>query len=153
MFIVIFLTFFCLVECSPWYETVNSTNCIKDNLLTNDWIAPDSVKDLQVADAKVVLISKLNSLLDNTVHTIPELSLRDVSAAKDGLCGLAGMYKALYDTVLTESQMKTMDAKSMRKVVVDEVVSMLGDDTDEDIDKLDDYHLLKYYHTGKCGKY
>lgn len=139
--------FFNSVECFPWYNTVNSPDCVKENLLKNDWIAPDAIKDLQKADAKFILINKLNSLLDSSIHTIPDLSLREVNSDYDGLCGLAATYKALYDTILTESELKTMNYDSMRSVILEEL--NVFDESLEDLIHQSDFELLRNYHKGK----
>ena len=90
------------VECNDWSAYVESTDCLHDSLLNNKWMSEDELQPLGSTDKKNVLIEKLNQYLDNTFHTFTELGARPNSDKKGGLCGIAALYQALENTVLTK---------------------------------------------------
>ena len=51
-----------------------------------------------------MLIEKLNQKLNSSVHNHIDLNLREISSEQGSLCGLAAIYQALGDTLLTRSQ-------------------------------------------------
>ena len=66
-------------------------------------------------------MSYLNKNLNSDVHTLSELSMRQVHAKVDGLCGIAAFYQALSNTLLTPSQLRLHDHGSMRDILVEAV--------------------------------
>ena len=53
-------------------------------------------------------MTNLNRWFDGEIHTLIDLSIRDVSAEKGSLCGMAAIYQALENTVLTKSELKKL---------------------------------------------
>ena len=53
---------------------------------------------------KTLLIEKLNQKLNSSVHNHIDLNLREISSEQGSLCGMAAIYQALGDTLLTRSQ-------------------------------------------------
>ena len=51
-----------------------------------------------------MLIEKLNEKLNSSVHNHIDLNLREISSEQGSLCGMAAIYQALGDTLLTRSQ-------------------------------------------------
>ena len=108
-----------LVECFAWADYVNDPECLDTALLQNSWADEESLATMLDADKKNVLISKLNKNLNGEVQTLSDLSMRPVNAEVDGLCGIAAIYQALLSTVLTKSQLRTLDYESMKKHMIE----------------------------------
>ena len=53
---------------------------------------------------KTLLMEKLNQKLNSSVHNHIDLNLREISSEQGSLCGMAAIYQALGDTLLTRSQ-------------------------------------------------
>ena len=67
---------------------------------------------------KSLLIERLNLGLS---HSVVDLSVREVSASQGGLCGLAAIYQALDGTLLTKSQLRTLEYQQMVAAMVEEM--------------------------------
>ena len=123
-------------------------NCMELGLLMNEWAIGDDLKGLDQSDVKALLALKLSQKLDPQEHSLPELAVRDISAPTGGLCGLAFLYKALYDTILTESQLTKHSHVSMKKVILNELnmpASMAESETD--------IYILGLYHDFMCSEF
>ena len=82
---------------------------------------------------KSLLIKRLNLGLS---HSIVDLSVREVSASQGGLCGLAAIHQALEGTLLTKSQLRTLEYQQLVAVMVEEMgmsASALKDTPDEEV--------------------
>ena len=110
--------FLFLVECIYWVDYVQGPNCLDTALIKNSWIEEKDLTDMQEADKKNLLISKLNKNLNSEIHTLSDLSMRPVSVPEGGLCGIAAMYQGLSSSVLTKSQLKKHDYGSMKKYLL-----------------------------------
>ena len=83
-------------------------------LMENRWIAAAELSELTEADKKTKLMQSLNKYLDSSIHTVSDLSITDVILPKGGQCGMGAMYKALYSTVLTKTELSTMSYSDMK---------------------------------------
>ena len=52
---------------------------------------------------KNLLMEKLNQKLNSSVHNHIDLNLREISSEQGSLCGMAAIYQALGDTLLSRS--------------------------------------------------
>ena len=76
---------------------------------------------------KAKLTERLNMKLNDTVHTVVDLGLRQISAEQGGLCGLAAIYQALDSTILTKSQLRSMSYEELVEVMADEMGIPIND--------------------------
>ena len=76
------------------------------------------------------------------MHSVLDLSTRAVSAEQGGLCGLAAMYQALDDTIMTKSQLRDVGYDDMKYSVVQEMLM-----TASEARRLSDADLLMHFHT------
>ena len=90
---------------------------------------------------KALLTDRLNMKLNDTVHTVVDLGLRQISAEQGGLCGLAAIYQALDSTILTKSQLRSMSYEELVEVMADEMGIPL-----KDAQKKPDAELLMHLH-------
>ena len=121
-------------------------NCMELALLMNEWATGHDLMGLEQPDVKALLALKLSQKLDPQEHSLPELAVRDISAPTGGLCGLGFLYKALHDTILTESQLTKHNHVSMKNVILKELnmpVSMAKSETD--------IYILGLYHDFMCS--
>ena len=86
-------------------------------------------------------MERLNMKLNDTVHTVVDLGLRQISAEQGGLCGLAAIYQALDSTILTKSQLRSMSYEELVEVMADEMGIPL-----KDAQKKPDAELLMHLH-------
>ena len=70
---------------------------------------------------KTLLIEKLNQKLNSSVHNHIDLNLREISSEQGSLCGMAAIYQALGDTLLTRSQLRALSYEDLVEVMVDEM--------------------------------
>lgn len=115
----------------------------------NEWFTADFTEPLDPSDAKTELIGQLYKVLNKTSHSLPDLSLRKAQSPNNGLCGLAALYKALYDTILTKAALKQMGYIDMRTKISEEI-SKMENGLDANLLLLDDTELLKRYFKGIC---
>ena len=99
--------------------------------------------DLIDADKKNILMTNLNRWFDGEIHTLIDLSIRDVSSDKGSLCGMAAVYQALENTVFTKSELKEMTYDDGRVKIAEE----MGQDPKK-AKKMTDAQILTDYH--KC---
>ena len=97
---------------------------------------------------KNLLITKLNFYYSGEVHSIVDLSMRDEVGEKGSLCGMAALYQAARQTLLTVSQIKQMSFTAVKVLLCEE---MFYDKTTTI--KLSDYELISLYHDCKSNKY
>ena len=99
---------------------------------------------MEEADIKNLLIKKLNFYYDGEIHSIVDLSMREESGDKGSLCGMAAIYQAARQTLLTVSQIKQMSFKDVKVMMGEE---MLYDKTTSV--KLKDAEFLTEFHECK----
>ena len=68
-----------------------------------------------------MLIKKLTFYLSSEFHTVVDLSMRDLTGDKGSLCGLAALYRAGLDTLLTVSHLKHLSYDNIRTVLAAEM--------------------------------
>ena len=91
-------------------------------LLQNSWVAKsEELLNMEDEAKKTLLIEQLNAKLNPDVHTIVDLSLRAISAEQGGLCGLAALYQAMQDTILTNSQLRNAGYTDILTAMVQEM--------------------------------
>ena len=135
------------VECFAWHSYIAEgagADCITASLLNNNWVTAQELASLEAADLKNLLIKKLNFYYSGDVHSIVDLSMREVTGDKGSLCGMAALYQAARQTILTVSQIKQMSFTAVKVLLGEE---MLYDKTTTI--KLSDYELSSLYHDCK----
>ena len=112
------------VICTPWHDYVYSIsplNCLDIALVQNRWAKYEDVLDMSDLDKRSLLAISLNQVLDEVEHSLPELQSRETTASSGGLCGMAAVYQALHDTLLTSSQLKHMNHITMKEAILSEL--------------------------------
>ena len=94
---------------------------------------------------KNLLIKKLNKHLDGEVHSVVDLSMRDTTGDRGSLCGLAAVYQAGKDTILSISQLKKMSFDDVKSALAAE----LGLDPTT-VKGTNDIELLESFYSCKC---
>ena len=107
------------MECNIRYDYVLDGNCIDTALLNNEWATSEEIMELDDNGKQGLLMEKLGTYYSSDVHSSLDLSMREVSGDKGSLCGLAAVYQAAIQTILTKSEMKQMS--------FDDVKEMLGE--------------------------
>ena len=107
------------MECNIRYDYVLDGNCIDTALLNNEWATSEEMMELDDNGKQGLLMEKLGTYYSSDVHSSLDLSMREVSGDKGSLCGLAAVYQAAIQTILTKSEMKQMS--------FDDVKEMLGE--------------------------
>ena len=116
------------------------------------------MRDMGETDLKAALIENLNKHLDDEIHSVPELSYRfllpvsifiillisrKVSDNKGGLCGIAAMYQALENTIVTTSALEKLTYDTMKEIVGDEL-GLENSKPEKDFDILKQYYKCVY---------
>ena len=112
-------------------------------MVQNKWANEEELKLLADADKKNMLVTNLNRWFNGEVHTLIDLSIRDAIAAKGSLCGMAAVYQAVENTILTKSEVKKLSYDECRFKMSEE----MGEDP-KAAKKLTDLEVLTAYH--KC---
>ena len=121
---------------------------MKLTLINNQWFSEEEVVDLDNAQVKTLLVNRLNNFYDSSIHSNMDLSLRNEMGDKGSLCGLATVYQAAVQTVLTVSAIKQMG--------FDDVKRTLGAEMGIDpisTQKMKDKELLQLYYANTCIQY
>ena len=138
----------CIVICTAWHEYVYSTsplNCMDVALVENMWAKYEDIVDLADIDKQSLLSIALNKALDPDEHSLQELQTREIYKSSGGLCGMAAMYQALHDTLLTQSQLRKMSQRQMKEALLAEL------DMDLNLAKIEqDFTVLRWYHERIC---
>ena len=132
------------VECFAWHSYIlegEGDDCITASLLNNNWVTSEDLASLEAADRKNLLIKKLNFYYSGDVHSIVDLSMREVTGDKGSLCGMSSLYQAARQTILTVSQIKQMSFTAVKVLLGEE---MFYDKTTTI--KLSDYELTSFYY-------
>ena len=120
---------------------MESETCLDDALIQNGWAEQEDLDIMEPAAKKSLLMLQLNKNLDGEKHSFPELSVRPEKGPTGGICGMAALYQALVNTILTPSQLTLMNYQTMRTLMAKE----MGEEPDED---KPDAKVLEAYH--KC---
>ena len=112
--------------------------------MSNLWATTDELLTMEEETKKSLLTEKLNLKLNDTVHTLVDLSLRPIAADQGGLCGLAAVYHALGATLLTKSQLRAMAYEQLMEIIAEELELDLGDSR-----KKSDAEMLMHLHDCK----
>ena len=97
-------------------------------------------------EKKTLLVEKLGLSLNSSIHTVVDLSLREVSGEQGGLCGIAAMYQALASTLLTTSQLRVMGYEALIEIMANEMII-----TDQKkVQKMSDAEILMHFYDCKC---
>ena len=96
------------------------------------------------ADKKNILMTNLNRWFNGKVHTLVDLSIRDITAEKGSLCGMAAVYQALHNTILTKSEIKELSYDDGRFKIAEEMK-----EDPKAAKKLTDVEVLTAFHG--CG--
>ena len=115
--------------------------------MQNNWIASDSVDSIQELDAKYILIEKIRKNLNSTDHDFLDLASREKAADFGGLCGIASLFKALYDTILTLSQLKLINYDTMREIILNK--TLMRNESFANVSDLNDMEILRHYYQCK----
>ena len=110
-----------LVECFDWSSYIEDDHCLKESLINNHWALEEELKDLQEAELKEILIKNLNFYYDDTIHSSTDLNLREVSGKKGSLCGMAAVYQAAVQTIMTVSELKLLSYDDVKFKVASEI--------------------------------
>ena len=87
------------------------------------------------------MLSKLGFHYNGDIHTLFELSTRKISSSIGGLCGMAAVYQAAVDTILTSFQIKSL--------TFDELKATLLSTMDRTEKFSSDFELLENYYSCK----
>ena len=137
------------MNCYPWFHYAESADtCLAEALLQNQWTTEDELAKLDGEGMKSLLVELLGRELSPAVHTVVDLSLREVSAAQGGLCGLAALYQAMDSTLLSKSQLRNTGYEDIRAIITQEM--LLKDSSTKD---LSDTDLLMHFYDCKLDYY
>ena len=120
-------------------------NCMDLAMTSNKWATLEDLDGLAEADRKNILNQALRDNLNSEVHNLVDLMFRDTSSDLGSLCAMSFMYKALYDTILTDTQLTTYTYDKMKETIVQELnleASQASIITDVD--------LLEHFHNFIC---
>ena len=125
---------------------MDEDNCIDSSMLMNGWATYQDIESLDISDKRTVLIEYLHEHLDGLEHSLPDLAGRETISPTGGLCGLSFLYKALHDTVLTKSQLKSHSLLTMKRRLLEEM------EMDEILAKTEtDKYVLGLYYDFVCA--
>ena len=100
---------------------------------------------MEEADINNLLIQKLNYYYDSQVHSIVDLSMRDVTGDKGSLCGMAALYQAARQTILTISQLKQMSFLDVKAQVGERLgYDFAGAKKQKDVNIINEFHSRKF---------
>ena len=111
------------VECNKWYSYADEApGCLHTALVENQWATEDELVDLDDDAKKTRLMDSLALKLSPKKHTIVDLSQRAVAGETNSLCGLAALYQAMDDTVMTKSQLRAATYDDIRTKITKEMM-------------------------------
>ena len=71
------------MECFQWDSYIGDSDCLKKSLTNNLWATDDELSSKNEAEVKNLLIEKLNFYWDGEIHSIVDLSMREISGDSD----------------------------------------------------------------------
>ena len=135
------------VICSEWHIMMTAPNCLDIALTSNNWATYGDLDGLAESDRKNIITQALRDKLDGEEHTLVDLMFRDISSEYGSLCGMALMYKALYDTILTDSQLTAYTYDKMKFALAQEIKM-----PETEAKAAPDVHILKSFYDFICAK-
>ena len=78
------------------------------SLINNNWKQEDELASLADGKIKDLLVKNLSWFYNGNIHTSIDLARREPTGDKGSLCGMAAVYKAALQTILSEFQLKLM---------------------------------------------
>ena len=100
---------------------------------------------MEEADINNMLVQKLNYYYDSQVHSIVDLSMREVTGDKGSLCGMAALYQAARQTILTISQLKQMSFLDVKAQVGERLgYDLAGAKKQKDVNIINEFHSCKF---------
>ena len=90
-------------------------------MLNNKWLSEEDSDLLGDAELKDLLIQRLSKYLDGEIHSVVDLSMRDITGDKGSLCGIAAFHQAARDTFLSISQLNKMSFESIKFRIAEEL--------------------------------
>ena len=96
-------------------------SCSKWALINNKWAEEEEILAMDPSAMKELVMLQLNKRLDGKHHNFVELGKRPESGPTEGLCGMAALYQALFDTILTPSQLTELTNVKMREALAAEM--------------------------------
>ena len=127
------------VYCTDWGSYLSSKDCLDEALIENKWANSSHLTGLQKAEKVSLLVENLHYFLSAKLHPLEDLSGRKESGAKGSLCGLAALYRAGRDTLLSQSEIKLMSYDLLRE-------RLGGEMGLEDTKALSDQALLEQFY-------
>ena len=125
---------------------MDGDDCISQSLIKNGWASMEEVQAMKEYPKKNLLYQKLNHFYNGDIHTSFDLSQRQIHGDRESLCGMASVYQAATDTILTAFQIKSMSYTDLRGEILKVV------EKDPLVDRLiPDKDLLKQFHSCKCS--
>ena len=140
----LFSNIYNVVECFEWFQDIQDSNCLTLSLINNNWANWADIEGLDSPKIKTMLIKKLSKYYDGNIHSNIDLGMREETSDKGSLCGMAAVYQAAQQTILTISQLKQMSYDDV-KIAIGEVLGITADDSK----KAKDVELLTSYYEGK----
>ena len=133
------------VECFEWHSYIAEPDCIVLSLLNNKWITQQELDPLTEADIKNILLEKLRFYYDGEIHSIVDLSMRDVTGDKGSLCGMGSLYQAAQQTILTLSQIKQMSYDDVKAKLGETLgLDSVNVKKENDVDLIKDFYDCKF---------
>ena len=133
------------VECFQWDSYIEDVDCLKKSLTNNLWATDEELSSKNEAEVKNLLIEKLNFYYDGEIHSIVDLSMREISGDKGSLCGMAALYQAASQTILTISQIKQMSYLDVKAQVGERLgYDLAGAKKEKDVNIIKDFHRCKF---------
>ena len=111
------------VECTQWFQFINHPECLKKSLVNNNWKQEDELTSLADGKIKDLMVKNLSWFYNGKIHTSIDLARREPSGDKGSLCGMAAVYKAALQTILSEFQLKLMSYDEV-KVEIGKYIDM-----------------------------
>ena len=134
------------VECFQWDSYIEDVDCLKKSLTNNLWATDEELSSKNEAEVKNLLIEKLNFYYDGEIHSIVDLSMRDVTGDKGSLCGMASLYQAAQQTVLTTSQIKQMSYDDVKAKLGESLgLDSVNVKKENDVDLIESFYSCKYF--------
>ena len=137
-------TLFVSVECFEWQSYIAEPDCIELSLINNKWSTQAELAEMSETDIKNLLLDRLKFYYDGFIHSIVDLSMREVTGDKGSLCGMAALYQAAQQTVLTVSQIQQMSYDDVKA----RIGQTLGLDS-VNVKKENDVDLIENFYTCK----
>ena len=105
------------VYCTDWFSSLSSKDCLDEALIQNKWSNSSHLAGLQRAERISLLVENLHFFLSSRLHPLEDLSGRKESGSKGSLCGLAAIYRAARDTILSQSEIKLLSYDLLREKI------------------------------------